>query len=308
MIDGFLVTGAGGMVGGELVRLLTAQRRPVLGLTRGQLDVTDPEAVRDAVSGWAAGTTGSRAVLNAAGWTDVDGAESAPEAAARVNRDGPAHLAAACADTGSLLVQVSTNYVFDGAATSPYEESARPAPLNEYGRGKAAGELAVWSAVSTAYVVRTAWVYAAAARNFVTTVARLAAGSGPVEMVDDQWGSPTWARHLAAGLVALADSGAAYGTYHCCGGGATTWFGLAQAVFEELGADPGRLRPVPTAGAARSARRPRYAVLSDAGWRAAGLRPLADWRSALHEAIAGIADAVPDDGPLSRPRGGTPAG
>jgi dTDP-4-dehydrorhamnose reductase len=191
------------------------------------------------------------------------------------------------------LVHVSTDYVFAGDATAPYEVDAQVAPRSAYGRSKLAGERAVRELLPDAsYVVRTAWVYGAAGGNFVKTVARLEHSRDTIEVVDDQHGSPTWSADLAGGLVALARSAAPPGVYHCTNGGATTWYGLTRAVFEELGADPDRVRPTSTDRFPRPAPRPAYSVLSSAGWVAAGLPALPDWRDALARAFAEVGPAL----------------
>lgn len=272
----WLVTGAGGQLGSDLLRVLDAAN--VVGTTRADLDITDPAAV-------AAAVVRRDVVLNAAGWTDVDGAESDEQAAYAANATGPAVLAEACRAAGATLVHVSTDYVFAGDATTPYAEDAPVAPRSAYGRTKAAGERAVLESGAPAYVVRTAWVYGETGANFVKTIARLERERETLEVVDDQSGSPTWSRQLAAGLVELAGSGAPYGVYHCTNAGDTTWCGLARAVFLGLGADPQRVRPTTTAAYPRPAPRPAFSVLSDAKWRAAGLRPLAPWGEALTRAF-----------------------
>jgi dTDP-4-dehydrorhamnose reductase len=226
-------------------------------------------------------------VVNAAAYTAVDQAETDEDKAFAVNAAGPALLAAAAARTGARLLQVSTDYVFAGDADRPYAEQDEPDPRSAYGRTKLAGELAVRElAPEHGYVVRTAWVYGATGSNFVKTMARLERDRDTVEVVDDQRGSPTWSADLARGLVELAGSAAAPGTYHCTGSGETSWFGLARAVFEELGADPERVRPTSTDRFPRPAPRPAYSVLSDRAWRAAGLSPLPHWRQALRQAFA----------------------
>jgi len=281
-----LVVGAGGQLGSDLVVELGHRATP---LTRAELDITDGLAVRDTVSAWAAAPVsgGLRVVFNAAGWTDVDGAEADEAGAHAVNEVGSRHLASACATAGVPLVHVSTDYVFPGDAESPYEVDSVTGPRSAYGRSKLAGELAVWSSTQDAYVVRTAWVYGAVGGNFVKTMARLERERDTVSVVDDQRGSPTWSRDLARGLVALSVTGR-YGTYHATNAGDTTWCGFARAVFDELGADPDRVRPCTTADFPRPAPRPAYSVLSDREWRAAGIMPLPGWRDALHEAFATI--------------------
>jgi dTDP-4-dehydrorhamnose reductase len=277
-----LVTGAGGLLGRELVELLAA-RRPALAVTaagREALDVTDPAAVDDAVAG-------HDLVLNCAGWTAVDAAEQQEPEAFAVNALGPALLARACARTGARLLHVSTDYVFPGTATRPYPEDAAPGPAGAYGRTKLAGEWAVRAELPDRHwIVRTAWLYGRYGPGFVDTMARLERERQTVDVVDDQVGQPTWARDLAVRLDELVHAAAPAGTYHGTAAGSTSWYGLARELFTLLGADPDRVRPVPTSVFPRPAPRPAWSVLGHAGWARAGLEPLRDWRSALAEAVA----------------------
>jgi dTDP-4-dehydrorhamnose reductase len=291
-----LVTGASGQLGGDLCRLLAADPRVRgwAGLTRAELDVTDARRVRAVIRDQArpAEAQGGLAVVNAAAWTDVDGAEADEPAAYAVNAAGPAHLAAACAQAGARLVHVSTDYVFAGAADKPYDVGDPTGPVSAYGRTKLAGEAAVRELCPDSCVVRTAWVYGAAGRNFVKTIARLARERDEVSVVDDQHGSPTWSADLAAGLLDLVCSQAGPGVYHCTGGGQTTWLGFARAIMVELGEDPGKVRPTTTDAFARPARRPAYSVLSLRSWTDAGLTPPRDWREGLSAAFARDGDAL----------------
>jgi dTDP-4-dehydrorhamnose reductase len=280
----WLVTGAGGMLGRDLVEVLSA--RPDLSLTaldRAALDVTDAAAVTDAVAG-------HDVVVNAAAWTDVDGAETAEAAATAVNGDAVANLARACADAGTRLLQVSTDYVFSGATSDPYPEDADPAPLNAYGRGKLVGETAVRTlAPAVGYVVRTAWLYGEHGRNFVSTMLRLAGERDTLDVVDDQVGQPTWSLALARRLSALGDAAlagrAAPGAYHATASGQTSWYGLARAVFSEAGLDPDRVRPTTSDAYPRPARRAAFSVLRDDRCVAIGLPSMVHWRSMLTEAF-----------------------
>jgi dTDP-4-dehydrorhamnose reductase len=279
-VTSWLVTGAGGQLGADLCAALAGER--IRALSHGELDVADLAAVASAVEHFAPDV-----VVNAAAYTGVDDAETDEDTAYRANATGPAALASAVAKYGGRLVHVSTDYVFAGDATEPYEADDPTGPRSAYGRTKLAGELAVRELLpDSSYVVRTAWVYGATGGNFVKTMARLERSSETVSVVDDQRGSPTWSADLAGGLVALARSGVPAGTYHCTNGGHTTWYGFARAIFEELGADPQRVEPTSTSAYPRPAPRPAYSVLSDATWRAAGLTPLPHWRDALQTAFA----------------------
>ena len=281
----WLVTGARGQLGADLCRVLAAagvEGDRLLALGSDELDITSSPAVQAAFDDFRPDL-----VVNAAAYTAVDQAETDEDRAFAVNAGGPALLAAAAARTGARLLHVSTDYVFAGDAQEPYPVDAPPDPRSAYGRTKLAGEQAVRElAPELGYVVRTAWVYGATGSNFVKTMARLERARDTVEVVEDQRGSPTWSADLARGLVELAGSAARPGIYHCTGAGETSWFGLARAVFEELGADPDRVRPTTTDKFPRPAPRPAYSVLSDAAWREAGLTAMPHWRAALRQAFA----------------------
>ena len=277
----WLVTGAGGMLGQDLCAVLAeAGEADVVPATRAALDITDAAAVREAAAG-------VDVLLNAAGWTDVDGAETAEDAATAVNGHAVRILAEAA---GERLFHISTDYVFDGSGTVPYAENAEPAPINAYGRGKLVGERAVLDAGG--YVVRTAWLYGAHGRNFVRTMLRLAAERETVDVVADQEGPPTWSYALAAQVVALAGAAAAGragpGVYHGTAGGQTSWYGLARAVFAEAGLDPARVRPTTSDRFPRPARRPTFSVLGHERWSGTGVPPLPHWRAMLATAMPNL--------------------
>ncbi|MFV9429487.1 dTDP-4-dehydrorhamnose reductase [Rhodococcus aetherivorans] len=277
-----LVTGARGQLGRHLVNRGTAAGIPIRGVGSSEVDITDPQAVAAAVE------PGS-VVINAAAYTAVDAAETDEDRAAVVNRTGPGVLAAVCADKGARLVHVSTDYVFAGDATEPYRVDAPTGPRTAYGRTKLAGERAVLEALPTAHVVRTAWVYTGDGNDFVATMRRLEGERDTLRVVDDQRGCPTYARDLADGLLELASraDGIPGGILHATNAGEATWFDLARAVFEEIGADPERVHPCRSDEFVRPAPRPAYSVLDDSAWIGAGLTPFRPWREALHEAIAG---------------------
>ncbi len=279
-MSGWLITGAGGQLGTDLCATLASD--DVHPLRRGDLDISDAAAVAEVIA-----SVQPDVIVNAAAYTLVDAAESDEDAAYRVNAAGPAVLAAALSGTPARLIHVSTDYVFAGDASRPYEVDDPTGPKSAYGRTKLAGEIAVRELLPEAsYVVRAAWVYGATGGNFVKTMARLERSRETVDVVDDQRGSPTWSADLARALVELGRSAAPPGVYHGTNTGETTWFGLARAIFEELGADPGRVQPTTTDAFPRPAPRPAYSVLSDAAWKAAGLTPLPPWRDALHAAFA----------------------
>ncbi|MGV9679748.1 dTDP-4-dehydrorhamnose reductase [Nocardia sp. NPDC003482] len=275
-----VVTGAGGQLG----RAVIARAPEALALGRGDLDITDPAAVR-------ATLRPGDLVLNCAAYTAVDAAESNEAAAFAGNETGPAVLAAACAALGARLIHVSTDYVFDGHGTRPYEPDDPTGPTSVYGRSKLAGERAVRTLGEDGHIVRTAWVYTGDHGDFVATMRRLERERETVSVVNDQLGSPTYAADLAAGLLELAARVNSPGpqplpaVLHATNAGQATWFELARAVFEEVGADPDRVRPCTSAEFPSPVRRPAYSVLSDRAWAAAGLTPLRNWRLALRDAL-----------------------
>lgn len=294
-----LVPGGKGQVGSELSAILRARETLVHAPGSAELDLTDPEAVRDAVEAFAevAGDAELRpVVINTAAYTAVDAAEADPERAREINVAGPASLAEACRDGDLPLLHVSTDYVFPGDADRPYEPTDETGPRTVYGRTKLEGEQAVLDSGARAWIVRTAWVYGAHGGNFVKTMARLAAQRDALSVVDDQIGSPTWAADLARGLLELAEL-AATGTgpqqqvLHCTNSGSTSWFDFARAIFTALDLDPNRVNPCSSAEYPTRTPRPAYSVLSGNAWQQAGLTPLQSWRDALEAAFGADGEA-----------------
>ena len=285
----WLVAGAGGMLGHDVLDVLGAESAAVVtALDRTALDVTDLEAVRAAVRG-------HDVIVNCAAWTAVDDAESREADAFAVNALGAANLARAAAEAGARLLHVSTDYVFAGDAAVPYPEDAPVAPRSAYGRTKAAGEWAVRAELPDRHwILRTAWLYGEHGPSFVRTMARLERVKDTVDVLDDQRGQPTWSRDLAERIVDVVRVDAPAGTYHATSSGAATWYDLARAVFDGVGADPERVRPMTSAAFVRPAPRPACSVLGHDGWARASLPPLRDWQAALADALAGgvVVDAV----------------
>lgn len=230
----YLILGANGQVGRELARALQPFGRGVA-LSRRECDLAEPGAVAEAVTHYAPAV-----VVNAAAYTAVDRAESEPELARRINAEAVAELATACAERNTPLVHYSTDYVFAGEGETPYHPEDATAPRSVYGRTKREGEEAIAAAGARALVLRTSWVYAAHGQNFVRTMLRLAAERDQLRIIDDQIGAPTWAATIAD-VTALALhawrretwSPAMAGTYHLAAEGVTSWYGFAEAIFEE---------------------------------------------------------------------------
>ncbi len=276
-----LVTGAGGMLGQDLVHAARAAGHDPVALSRAQLDVTDPAAVAAAVA-----HASPDAIVNCAAWTDVDGAESERAAASAVNGAGAGHVAVAAADAGAPLVHVSTDYVFDGRAREPYRESAPTAPRSAYGATKLEGEQAVERAGGEHTIARSSWLFGAGGPNFVETMLRLGAEREAVSVVTDQVGCPTFTGHLAEALVALAEAGPR-GLVHVAGGGSCSWHDFAVEIFAQAGVVC-RVEPATTAEMARPAPRPAFSVLASERDEAPRLP---DWREGLAAYLAARAPA-----------------
>lgn len=286
-----MISGAGGLLGRVLADQARQLGRDVLALTSAEWDITD------ATAGEAFIARGD-VVINCAGYTQVDAAETEPERATAVNTIGPQVIAQTCARAGASLIHLSTDYVFSGSFNvgcgdgsggepRPYEIDDETGPLSVYGSTKLAGESGVLSVMPDAHVVRTAWIYEGGeGSDFAATMRRAAAGSGTVEVVADQVGSPTYVGDLVGALLQIADGSIREPVLHAANVGAVSRFEQAQAIFEEVGADPNRVRPVGSDRHPRPAPRPMYSALSGVKSAAAGLTPLRPWREALTEALA----------------------
>jgi dTDP-4-dehydrorhamnose reductase len=249
-----LVTGASGMLGRDVVRAAELVNHEVVAASRADLDITHPRAVRSIL-------TAERpdAVINCAAWTDVDGAEANEADAAEVNGAGAGIVASEAADIGAAIVQVSTDYVFDGSKQGPYVESDPTGPMSAYGRTKLTGEREVAAVNDRHLIVRSAWLFGTGGGNFVETMLRLAADLGQVVVVRDQVGCPTYTGHLADALVRLAESDA-YGIHHVAGDDQCSWYEFAVEIFRQAGVDA-RVLSCTTAEFPRPARRPANSVL-----------------------------------------------
>jgi dTDP-4-dehydrorhamnose reductase len=275
-----LVTGAGGQVGRSLIATAPASTT-LLTTSHKDLDIADGRTVADYVR-----QHSPDVIINAAAHTAVDRAESEPDLARNINSNGPRHLAAAARETGARLIHISTDFVFDGAASSPYRPDAATNPLSIYGATKLVGEQAVLEVLpEKSVVVRTAWVYAAAGSNFVRTMLRVMNANGSVRVVADQVGTPTAARALAETLWGIVARPEIKGIHHWTDAGVASWYDFAVAIAEEgaqlgLVSDSVTVTPIATADYPTPARRPSYSVLDKTSLASFGLAPV-HWRKRL---------------------------
>ena len=278
----WLVTGAYGMLGTDLVDLLRRCGQDVTATDIDTLDITDADAVDAAVRD-------HQIVVNAAAWTAVDDAEEHEDRARTLNADAPRLLARAAGRHGARLVQLSTDYVFDGLLDRPYIESDAPAPQSVYGASKLAGEHEASALGTSATIVRTSWVCSQNGSNMVKTIMRLAGGRKKLAFVDDQIGNPTFTADLAPMIRRLALDRRS-GVHHVTNQTSTSWYGFAREVVTAMGKNPDMVRPITTAELQppRPARRPPNSVLDNMVLKSAGLALLRDFRDPLRETVSAL--------------------
>jgi dTDP-4-dehydrorhamnose reductase len=280
----WLVVGASGQLGRCMTELLEDKTIAYVAVGHDQLDITDAVAVEKIIE-----DLKPTIVLNAAAWTAVDDAEEHEADALRVNAHGPVNLALSSSRIRARMIHISTDYVFDGQANTPYIVNSPTEPMNAYGRTKLAGEKAVLkSGDINNCVVRTAWLYSEHGKNFAKTMAVRALRGEPVRVVNDQLGQPTSAHDVAQLILAISQLEKVPPIVHGTNAGQTTWFQFAQEIYSQLGADPALVNPVDTATFPTVAKRPAYSVLDHADFDSWGLKPLQNWKDGLTDSIKQI--------------------
>ena len=282
------IVGADGQLGQCLRDALVARGLTFVALNRNALDITDSSAVHNKIQ-----ELRPKFIVNAAAYTNVDGAEDNVDAARAVNCDGARNIAIAAQEVGATLFHISTDYVFNGNAATPYAESTPGDPRSVYGQSKWDGELAVINAhPSGSVIVRTAWLYSAYGNNFAKTMVRLSQEDRNVSVVTDQLGQPTSAHDLADQLIKMSAAGIHSGIFHGTNGGTATWFDFTQAIFQLIGADVARVEPTTADKFPRRAVRPNYSVLGHQQWAATTVAPMRHWQEALAAIINDVRVAV----------------
>jgi len=292
----WLVLGGNGQLGRALSVVLAEHGIDYLSWGSSELDIRSGSECAEKI-----GALAPSVIINAAAWTDVDGAESDPDGAHAVNAVGPLNLATAAKAAGAIFIHVSTDYVFSGMSDKPWQEDDLHAPVSVYGMTKAAGEVAVLSEYSEgSYIIRTAWLYSPWGKNFAKTMTRLAlTGNGEVKVVDDQVGQPTSALDLANQIVDTVLAKLPFGIYHGTNSGQGSWFDFAREIFTLCGpgVDAERVVKTDSSSFVRPAKRPAYSVLGHDAWDRVGtsgsvVSPMRDWRAALREVMPGILETV----------------
>ena len=269
-----VVTGAAGQLGQDVVRELAKKNHDAYGADRSQLDITIEADVMSYIH-----EVKPDVILHCAAYTNVDAAEENEDTAYQINALGTEYLAKAANEVGAKMLYVSTDYVFDGTATEPYEVDQATSPLGAYGRTKLAGEQLLQKHLDQFFIVRTAWVFGVFGNNFVKTMIRLGKERGEVGVVHDQVGSPTYTVDLAMFMVELMET-EKYGIYHATNSGVCSWYEFAVEIFKQAGLEV-TVNPLTSEQFPRPAKRPNYSVLSKKKIEAEGLTPLRDWKEAL---------------------------
>jgi len=269
-----LVTGAKGMLANALLPCLENEHE-VAGVDLNDFDISSADAVQKAFR-----NVRPEFVYHLAAYTDVDGCEVNPQLANEVNTQGTLNIARSCAEVGAVLLYVSTDYVFDGAAERPYREDDPTHPLGVYGHSKLGGEQHVQSLLQRYFITRTSWLYGPRGKNFVATILKAARERDELRVVNDQRGSPTYTHHLASKLAALLHFGA-YGIYHVTGAGNCSWFEFTQAILKLGGLDRVRVIPISTEELGRKAPRPANSVLENRRLSESHLGLLPHWSEGL---------------------------
>jgi dTDP-4-dehydrorhamnose reductase len=273
----FLILGGSGILGSEVIRSANRLGLDYVAPRSSDLDIRNRSLVDEFISNYQPNW-----IINCAAWTDVEGAEDSISSADELNARAVGNLAAAALKNGSSLIHFSTDYVFDGNSSSAYEVSDSTNPINQYGASKLRGELAVTdSGLESGYAVRTSWLYGAQGKNFVKTMARKALSGEPVNVVDDQIGSPTSARDLAAATFEIVTGKPKSGIYHFANQGSCSWYEFAQEIFKLAEAPIEMVKPIGSDAFKVKAKRPKNSVLSTVKWQDSNLSKIPRWQESL---------------------------
>lgn len=284
----WLVVGAHGQLGRCMTELLDSKSIDYIAAGHQQIDITNSDSVTEAFERYR-----PKLVLNAAAWTAVDEAEKYEDAALQTNAGGPSNLAISSSLMGARLIHISTDYVFSGQSNEPYTVGSLTEPGNAYGRTKLAGEKAVLEIGNGRNcVVRTAWLYSEYGKNFAKTMANRAFSAQPVQVVNDQVGQPTSAHDLAQLIYEISQLNDMPPIVHGTNSGQTSWFGFAQEIYSQIGADPELVCPVDSSAFPTATKRPAYSVLAHNDFESWGLAPIQNWKTGLSEVIERIRSVI----------------
>ena len=275
----WLVLGANGQLGQELINLLKTRNIEAIGTDQKEIDFAKPNEISEKLK-----KLNPSHIVNCGAYTQVDKAEQEPELANLINAQAVGEIAKFASEGQIPFVHISTDYVFDGTATSPYLENEKVNPKSVYGSSKALGEKETVENNSSAYILRTAWVYGEYGNNFPKVIAKKLKNNEELNVVNDQIGSPTWTFDLASAIVEVLEKKPEPGIYHVTNSESCSWFEFAQEIARSINADVNLVKPTDSKSFVRPAVRPKYSVLSNIKWKNAGLTPLRSWKAAWDKA------------------------
>jgi dTDP-4-dehydrorhamnose reductase len=275
----WLVLGANGQLGQELINLLKTRNIEAIGTDQKEIDFAKPNKIAEKLK-----KLNPSHIVNCGAYTQVDKAEEEPELANLINAQAVGVIAKFAAEGKIPFVHISTDYVFDGTATSPYLENEKVNPKSVYGSSKALGEKETIENNSSAYILRTAWVYGEYGNNFPKVIAKKLENNEELNVVNDQIGSPTWTFDLASAIVEVLEKKPEPGIYHVTNSESCSWFEFAQEIARSINADVNLVKPTDSKSFVRPAVRPKYSVLSNGKWKNSGLTPLRSWNAAWDKA------------------------
>ncbi len=271
-----LLLGGSGILGSEVLRYLNTEGHEYVAPTSTDLDIRDNEELLMFISEIKPSWT-----INCAAWTNVDGAESSLREARELNSIAVENLGTAASLFGCKVIHISTDYVFDGESSKPYDESSPVKPVNKYGESKLEGENSLLLAAPDSYVIRTSWLYGTSGKNFVKTIAGKAIKNEEARVVNNQIGSPTSARDLAGAIISIVNNEPKPGIYNYSNEGSCSWFEFAQRIYERVGSNPSLVLPITSDSLKLLARRPRFSLLSKEKWKSLGLAEVPRWEDSL---------------------------
>jgi dTDP-4-dehydrorhamnose reductase len=275
-MERILLLGGTGILGTEVIRVLQNKKYKWVAPSSKELDIRNRDLVFKYISDFKPSW-----IINCAAWTNVDAAEDSFEAACEINQHAVENLGTAASFFDCRVIHISTDYVFSGESDEPYIESATPEPINKYGESKLRGEKSLIAVLPDSYVIRTSWLYAATGKNFVTTMVDKSLKHETVSVVDDQVGSPTYARDLGRGILAIIEDTPPPGIYHFSNGGSCSWHELARYIYRIIGSDPELIKAISSSSLGLSAKRPRYSLLNKEKWENVGLPKVITWEQSL---------------------------
>lgn len=282
-MERILLLGGSGILGSQVLQMLQLENMDYVAPRSSDLDIRNWNAVSDFIEDFKPNW-----IINCAAWTNVEGAENSYEEACFLNEVAVKNIALSAQTISSTVIHISTDYVFDGESEIPYREDSLIKPINKYGESKLRGENALLEVLPRSFIIRTSWLYGVVGKNFVKTIVGKALRNEPAKVVDDQYGSPTNSTDLAAAIIAIMRKQPNPGIYNFSNEGSCSWYELAAAIYESVGADPQLIEPIESNSLNLKAQRPKFSLLDKGKWKVAQLSQVPEWRCSLELALPEI--------------------